>query len=201
MMTVIELAKRGGVAPNVIRYYSRVGLLTPERNQSNGYKLFRSEDIDRLRFIRLAQHLGYSLAELGELLTTVDEGDDPCAEMRAILRSRIVENRQKLAELAQMQARMEHACLQWKKVQPEAKDLDALCDFIEAIGGKPEGDKGQAAGRVLSAWKAQKQGPKGKSEHDSIRPSKQAATAPRVFVINLEEVMRTIPGRLPTCVA
>ena len=48
MMTVIELAKRGGVTPNVIRYDTRVGLLTPERNQFNGYKLFRSEDIDPL---------------------------------------------------------------------------------------------------------------------------------------------------------
>jgi DNA-binding transcriptional MerR regulator len=202
MMTVIELAKRGGVAPNVIRYYSRVGLLTPERNQSNGYKLFRSEDIDRLRFIRLAQHLGYSLADIGKLLATVDEGDDPCAEMQAILQSRIVENRQRLADLTQMQARMERACRHWKHVHPEAEDLDALCDFIETLGGKAEVNWSKRGVSEADAPKVvRRQAPGVRSAHNSVRPSDPTTSGPKGSSTRLEDVVRMIPGRFAVCAA
>ena len=58
-MKVTEFAKRAGVGPDVVRYYVREGLLAPSRNPANGYKLFGSPHLSRLRFIRQAQALGF----------------------------------------------------------------------------------------------------------------------------------------------
>ncbi len=72
-MIVNELAKQTGLAPQVIRYYARVGLLDPERNSENGYRLFKASDIWRLRFIREAKDLGFTLSEIKETLRSHDQ--------------------------------------------------------------------------------------------------------------------------------
>ena len=64
MITVKALSKHSGVSEHAVRYYSRIGLLKPSRNPDNGYRLFDRTDVTRLRFIRHAQNLGFSLSEI-----------------------------------------------------------------------------------------------------------------------------------------
>jgi DNA-binding transcriptional MerR regulator len=64
-MKVSDVARRSGVPAHVVRYYTRVGLLRPAREQSNGYRVFTQSDVSRLHFIRLAKNLGYTLEEIG----------------------------------------------------------------------------------------------------------------------------------------
>src|SRR6266545_1163920 len=135
MMTVTELARRGGVPANVIRYYSRVGLLRPGRNESNRYKLFCSEDLARLRFIRLAQDLGYRLGEISGFFDEIERGEVRVARMLEMLRSHVIENRAKLDELAGLQARMEVACVRWTESGAAAHDLESLCSLVESASG------------------------------------------------------------------
>jgi DNA-binding transcriptional MerR regulator len=52
LMTVIELARLAGVTADAVRYYARVGLLSPKRNAANGYREFSAFDVRRLRFIK-----------------------------------------------------------------------------------------------------------------------------------------------------
>ena len=82
MMTVNQLSKRGSVAPHVIRYYSRIGLLNPARHPENGYKLFNRSDITRLRFIRQAQSLGFTLEEIAKIFEDSTHGTSPCERDR-----------------------------------------------------------------------------------------------------------------------
>lgn len=63
-----ELAKQGGVNLQTIRYYERMGLLPKPPRSGSGYRQFSSESVRRVRFIKRAQELGFSLKEIKELL-------------------------------------------------------------------------------------------------------------------------------------
>lgn len=131
MMTVNEFSKRSAIAPHVVRYYARIGLLQPARHSENGYKLFSRADIVRLRFIRNAQSLGYSLEEIRGLLALSSEGKSVCREARAILQRRLAENRAKLEELAALQRRMERALQLWRQIPDSNPNEARVCRLID----------------------------------------------------------------------
>jgi MerR family Zn(II)-responsive transcriptional regulator of zntA len=131
MMTVTQLSRHGGIPPHVVRYYTRIGLLDPARDPNNGYKLYRHADIERLRFIRQAQRLGYTLDEIRRFLQLNAEGQVPCLEVREILRRRIDENHSRIRELVQLQGRMEQALSLWEDMPAQVPGADSVCHLIE----------------------------------------------------------------------
>jgi len=132
MMTVNDIARRAHVAPDTVRYYTRVGLLKPNRNPENGYKLFEKNDVFRLRFIRQAQTLGFTLKEIGEILGDADTGSSPCPKVRDIIVRHIEENRIKIEELQSLQQRMEAALEKWKDMPDGVPDGLHVCHLIES---------------------------------------------------------------------
>ncbi len=133
-MKVTEFAKRAGVGPDVVRYYVREGLLSPGRNPANGYKLFGNPHLARIRFIRQAQALGFTLSETRGLLARMEANDCPCDDMREQLRGKIVENRIKLRQLQERQQLMERAYGNWHRLGAGSGDLGVLCRLLEGIG-------------------------------------------------------------------
>lgn len=131
-MTVNDISRHSGVTSHAVRYYSRIGLLNPARHPGNGYRIFDHSDVSRLRFIRLAQSLGFTLDEIAEILQESELGRSPCPRVRDILRYRIEENRQKLEELANLQARMEQALKKWERMPDGAPTGDSVCHLIES---------------------------------------------------------------------
>jgi MerR family transcriptional regulator, Zn(II)-responsive regulator of zntA len=131
MMTVTQLSRHGGIPPHVVRYYTRIGLLDPARDPNNGYKLYRHADIERLRFIRLAQRLGYTLDEIHHFLQLHVDGKVPCQEVREILRRRIDENHRRIRELVQLQWRMEQALSLWEDMPAQAPGCESVSYLIE----------------------------------------------------------------------
>jgi len=75
-------ARLTGVAPHVVRYYARIGLLKLRHHPHNGYKLFGSGDLKRLRFVRMAHDLGFTLAEVRKILRDGDRGEIACPRAR-----------------------------------------------------------------------------------------------------------------------
>lgn len=136
-MRVNELARQAGETPDVVRYYTRIGLLVPEREPDNGYKRFSAEDAKRLKFIRQAKSLGFSLAEIAEILDHADHGDSPCPRVREILESHIRENRQRLLELMALQERMERALAQWNAMPDGIPQGHTVCHLIESVEEPP----------------------------------------------------------------
>ena len=131
MMTVNEFSRRSDVAPHVVRFYARIGLLEPTRHPENGYKLFTRADAGRMQFIRKAQSLGYSLDEIRRFLAVSANGKSVCHEVRAILQQNLKENRAKLEELQALQHRMERALSLWEQLPDSEPDETHVCRLIE----------------------------------------------------------------------
>jgi MerR family copper efflux transcriptional regulator len=70
-----QLAKRGDVGIDTVRYYERHGLLTPRSRLASGYRRYGSMELARLRFIRRAQALGFTLKEIKQLLALSAQRD------------------------------------------------------------------------------------------------------------------------------
>ncbi len=133
MLTVNELAKQARAPAHVVRYYVRIGLLQPAAQQENGYRLFSSQDAARLRFIRMAKHLGFTLNEIRQITCHADRGESPCDDVRSIIRQRVVENRVKIEEMIDLQGRMEKALEQWESMPNGMPDEDSICHLIESF--------------------------------------------------------------------
>ena len=73
------------MTPHAVRYYARIGLLKPTRNQKNRYKNFPESDAKRVHFIRKAQDLGFTLGEVTEIMTRSAHRRTPCPMVRDII--------------------------------------------------------------------------------------------------------------------
>ncbi|MCE8042793.1 MerR family DNA-binding protein [Halomonas daqingensis] len=132
-MKVSELARRAEVTAETVRHYTREGLLHPQRDPDNGYQLFDQADLERLRFIQRARTLGFSVAEIGEILSHADQGDSPCPMVRDLLASRLPQIRARIRELEALASRMEQALDAWAEMPDGTPDGHSLCRLIESF--------------------------------------------------------------------
>ncbi len=133
MLTVRALSRAAQTTPDTIRHYARIGLLKPSRNPDNGYRLFRHDDIERVRFICRAKRLGFTLREIEALFDHADAGRSPCPAVRDMIRKRIRDNRERLTELNRLQHRMEKALKQWETMPDGLPGKGVICHLIESI--------------------------------------------------------------------
>ena len=138
MMTAAVLAKRTDTPIFTVRYYTRIGLLKPSRNLKNGYKVYKQSDKERLKFITAAKELGFTLAEIEEILDHATEGNSPCPMVREIVEKRIEENRRKLQEMRKLQKRLERAADVWKSMKDSEPDGHSVCRLIESFADAEE---------------------------------------------------------------
>ncbi len=135
MLTVNELALESDTPAHVVRYYLRIDLIQPAAQQENGYRLFTSHDASRLRFIRMAKHLGFTLNEIKQITQHAELGESPCDDVRKIVQHRIHENRAKIEEMMKLQERMELALEQWDLMPDGIPDGNSVCHLIESVEG------------------------------------------------------------------
>jgi MerR family copper efflux transcriptional regulator len=91
------LAKRAGVGIDTVRYYERAGLLSPKSRLSSGYRRYTELEVARLRFIRRAQSLGFSLKEVSELLALSARRD--VARVKHTAQAKLADVEKRIAEL------------------------------------------------------------------------------------------------------
>jgi DNA-binding transcriptional MerR regulator len=130
-MKVNELARANGVTPDTIRFYTRIGLLKPTKNQGNGYKHYGIEEQKRLVFIVKARHLGFSVSEIEEVIEMSTRGNSPCCRVRAIVKDRLDEAHRTIEELQQLAERMQKAASTWEELPDGQPTGDSVCSLIE----------------------------------------------------------------------
>jgi MerR family transcriptional regulator, mercuric resistance operon regulatory protein len=101
-LTIGALASASGVAVETIRYYQREGLVAEPERPAGGIRHYGEADVARLKFIKAAQRLGFSLNGVAELLRLDDGGG--CSVVRARAQTKLDEVRERLADLKRMEA-------------------------------------------------------------------------------------------------
>lgn len=130
-MQVKELADNAGVTAEAVRYYTRIGLLKPMRERSNRYRKYARNDLIRLKFIRRAKTLGFTLTEIQEILKASEKLQSPCPLVRGMITERIAENRRHMREAMDLQRRMEDATKRWVSMPDTIPAGDSICHLIE----------------------------------------------------------------------
>lgn len=102
VLTVGQLAKQAGVGVPTIRFYERRGLLPSPARRASGYRQFAPDCVQRVRFIRHAQELGFSLREVQELLSLSMDPHKSCADVRERAAAKVADIEGRLASLKRM---------------------------------------------------------------------------------------------------
>ncbi|WP_027707908.1 MerR family transcriptional regulator [Zooshikella ganghwensis] len=130
-MQASHLAKRVGVTAETVRFYTRQGLLSPQRNPANGYHDYGRHDEQQLNFILKARTLGFSLKEIMQILQHAKHGDSPCPMVRDLLAQHIPQVKQQITELSTLLTRMETALSQWAVMPDGVPKGDSVCQLID----------------------------------------------------------------------
>jgi DNA-binding transcriptional MerR regulator len=110
-----EMARLAGVSPDTIRHYEKIGVLPHPQRTNSGYRQFSAANLDRVRLIRHALAMGFSLAELKQVLCIRDAGEAPCRRVRALARVKLRHVREEIAELTLLRDRMEEILRSWNR--------------------------------------------------------------------------------------
>ena len=123
------LAKRAGVRIDTVRYYERSGLLAPKSRLESGYHRYSEAELTRLRFIRRAQVLGFSLKEIGELLALSKARN--VARVKRAVEVKLADVEERIAALV----RMRDALSTLVSTCPGHGE-PADCPILKALGGE-----------------------------------------------------------------
>src|SRR5215467_10541276 len=101
-----KVSEQTGLSIDAIRFYEKQRLLDRPPRTEGGFRLFRREDIGRIRFIRSVQQLGFSLPEIRELLVLKRDHGEACSHVRELLRGKLGTVREKVRELRTLERQL-----------------------------------------------------------------------------------------------
>jgi MerR family mercuric resistance operon transcriptional regulator len=101
-LAIGKVAKKANVGVETIRFYEREGLIEEPPRRASGYRQYPTDTVDRVRFIRRAKELGFTLKEIKELISLRDGGGKRKGEVRAVAEAKMRDIDQKLARLQAM---------------------------------------------------------------------------------------------------
>jgi len=101
-LTIGQVARHAGVGVETVRFYERQGLLDEPPRRASGYRQYTPEAVTRLRFIKRAKELGFSLKEITELLSLRVDPATMCGEVKQRAEAKIAVINAKLRDLQQM---------------------------------------------------------------------------------------------------
>jgi MerR family mercuric resistance operon transcriptional regulator len=124
-----DLARKGKVNLETIRYYEREGLMRPPQRTSSGHRAYAPGDVHQLHFIKHSQALGFTLTEIKELLTLKVGPDQPCFDVVHQLEAKTLEVKAKIAHLRGIErtlVNMKRSC--------EGRCSMSECPILKSLG-------------------------------------------------------------------
>ena len=132
-LTIGQVARAAGVNVETVRYYQRVGLVTEPPKPASGFRIYSSETIDRINFIKRAQQLGFNLKEITELLDLGEGrylGEGRCADVRTRAEEKRAHIDSQIADLQRLRETLDsliRAC--------STEHGAAQCPIVETLSG------------------------------------------------------------------
>ena len=102
-MRIGEAAKRAAVSTSLIRFYEEKGVLPEPRRTAAGYRDYTPDDIDLIRFAKRTQSVGFSLAEVREIVALRTESRPPCSTVRQSMTDKVAAIETQIGELRELQ--------------------------------------------------------------------------------------------------
>ncbi len=128
-LTINQLAKAAGVPTTTIRYYERIGLLLPAGRSSSNYRLYDDASLERLKFIRAAQSIGFTLDDVRQLVG--EHGEVPCCgDVQHLIEDRLAEIAAKMKELRHVQRVLKASLAKCRESNPRKR-----CHVLESLNG------------------------------------------------------------------
>lgn len=144
-----KVAQQTGLSVDTIRFYEKERLLREPPRSEGGFRLYSERDIEHLLLIRKAQELGFSLAEIRELLIVQDERTEACTHVHQLIEQRLRTVRQKIADLKRLESHLEEAeakcaqALRADSADPHHECCPVLTEMVPSApyqgGGHSEG--------------------------------------------------------------
>lgn len=132
-MNIGQASLASGVSAKMIRYYEQTGLIPKATRRESGYRDYDEVDIQRLSFIRSARDLGFTVAQIGELLALWNDRGRSSADVKALALAQVDTLKQKQAEIAAMISTLEDLAGRCHgDDQPDCAIIDGL---TETVGG------------------------------------------------------------------
>ncbi len=128
-MTIGKLAKAAGVGVETIRFYERKGLIKKPQRRDGGFRHYSADEASRVRFVKRAQELGFTLREVKELLDLQSKRKITGAQVQGKAQEKVKEIRQKIADLKQMETsliRLADVCGEGEQAIRECKVFDCF---------------------------------------------------------------------------
>ncbi len=124
-----QAAKLSGVSAKMIRHYEEVSLIPAANRTDSGYRQYSEADVHSLRFIRHARDLGFSIAQIGELVSLWQNRRRSSSRVKALALAHVAELERKVASLQAMKDTLQHlaTCCHGDD-RPECPILDRLAD-------------------------------------------------------------------------
>ena len=107
------VAKRCGVSADTIRHYEREGVIPASERLPNGYRSYPESVIARVRIVRSALRLGFTISEIATLLRDRGRGNPPCRKARALAAEKLCDIEQRIAELASLRDNLKEILRDW----------------------------------------------------------------------------------------
>lgn len=130
-LSIGELARESGVNLETVRYYERRRLLAKAARSPSGYRIFPPQLVQRIRFIKHAQALGFTLSEIKELLSLRVDPDTTCAEVRTKAKDKASEIERKIRSLDAMKNVLERLASRCSGRGPASE-----CPILEGLDGE-----------------------------------------------------------------
>ncbi|MGA8087911.1 MAG: heavy metal-responsive transcriptional regulator [Terracidiphilus sp.] len=109
-----ELARAVGISTDALRHYERLGVLPTAPRTASGYRMYPPDSLERVKTVRHALQLGFTLPELAEILRIRDRGGAPCRRVLGMLQEKLDALHERIAELQQTQKYMEAMVSEWR---------------------------------------------------------------------------------------
>jgi len=134
------LAKLVGVSPDTLRLYERKGLLDAPVRSANGYRSYSADAIGRVRLIRSALSIGFTLDELAKILKIRDAGGAPCHQVRKLATSKLQGLEQHIQQLVGLREQLRHVLEHWDRLLEETP-RQQRAGLLEDLATAPEARK------------------------------------------------------------
>jgi DNA-binding transcriptional MerR regulator len=119
-----ELARLAGVSVDTLHHYEAKGVLPGPERRANAYRAYPPKALDRVRLIRRALAIGFTLDELAEILTTRDSGGAPCRKVRRMVGEKLEQLEKRIEELIALRDQMKETIEEWDAALEQTSDGD-----------------------------------------------------------------------------